>query len=166
MMNAEATPSGAASDREIVISRILDAPRELVWRAMTDPKLVVHWWGPHGFTTSIEEMDVRPGGVWKHTMIGPDGVQYPNRSVFREVVAPERIVYTHGGHREGGPGVSFESTWTFESEADGKTKLTMRIVFATAEKRDFIIKEFGAVEGGKQTLERLAEQLKSMRSDA
>ncbi len=153
------TPSSeSTADREIVISRVFDAPRELVWAAMTDPKQVVKWWGPRGFSTTIEEMDVRPGGTWKHVMRGPDGVNYPNLSVFQEVVKPERIVYSHGGHREGGPGVNFVATWSFEEEA-GKTRLTLRQVFPSVAERDFVAKEFGAIEGGKQTLERLSEHL-------
>ena len=85
------------STREIVISRIINAPRERVWGAWTDPKQVVNWWGPNGFSTTIHEMDVRPDGVWRHTMHGPDGKDYPNKSIFVEVVKPERIVYKHAG---------------------------------------------------------------------
>ena len=155
---SSSTPSDTA-DREILLTRTFDAPRELVWSAMTDPKHVVNWWGPRGFTTTIEEMDVRPGGAWKHTMRGPDGTNYPNHSIFREVVKPERIVYTHGGHREGGPGVSFVATWTFDALTAHQTRVTLRMVFPSAENRDFVIKEFGALEGGKQTLARLAEHL-------
>lgn len=143
------------SDREIRISRVFNAPRDLVWAAMTDPKQVVRWWGPVGFTTTIEEMDFRPGGTWRHVMHGPDGAKYPNRSVFKEIVPPERIVYTHGGAREGGPGVRFTATWTFEALEPFKTRLTIHQVFPTGEMRDFVINEFGAVEGGKQTLGRL-----------
>ncbi len=148
----------ASAEREIVISRIFDAPRELVWNAWTDPKHVVKWWGPRGFTTTIEEMDVRPGGVWRHTMHGPDGANYPNKSVFTEVVKHERIVFSHSGGKEGGPGANFQATWTFE-EQGGKTKLTMRMVFGSAQERNQVVKDFGAIEGGKQTLERLAEHL-------
>ncbi len=147
------------SDREILLSRVFHAPRELVWEAMTDPKHVVNWWGPRGFTTTIETMDFRVGGVWKHTMHGPDGANYPNKSVFREIVKPERIVYSHGGGREGGPGASFVATWTFEVVDAGRTKVTMRLVFASAGDRDFVVKEFGAIEGGQQTLMRLGEHL-------
>ena len=154
------------SDREIVISRVFDAPRELVWQAMTDPKHVVHWWGPRGFTTTTEEMDVRPGGAWKHVMIGPDGARYPNQSIFREVVKPERIVYTHGGGREGGRGATFVATWTFEALAAAKTRLTMRMVFPSPDDRDHVVKEYGAIEGGKQTLARLAEHLPRMNAPA
>ena len=152
------TPTEQHADNEIVITRLLDAPRELVWEAMTNPKHVVNWWGPRGFSTTIEVMDVRPGGIWKHVMHGPDGTNYPNKSIFKEVVKPERIVYTHGGSREGGPGVQFEATWTFEP-VDGKTKVTIRQVYPTAEMRNLIIKEYGAIEGGKQTLVRLAEEM-------
>jgi uncharacterized protein YndB with AHSA1/START domain len=89
-------PAEDTSAREIVIAREFNAPRELVWQAMTDPRHVVRWWGPRGFTTKIEHMDVRPGGTWEHTMRGPDGTEYPNKSLFQEVVKPERIVYSHG----------------------------------------------------------------------
>lgn len=151
-----------AADREIFVTREFNAPRELVWKAMTSPEHVVNWWGPRGFTTTIETMDVRPGGIWKHVMHGPDGTNYPNQSIFKEVVEPERIVYSHGGRREGGPGVSFVATWTFEALAANKTKVSIRMVFASAPDRDFVAKEFGAVEGAKQTLERLDEYLAKM----
>jgi len=149
---------GPSADREIVIARVFDAPRELVWEAWTNPQHVANWWGPVGFTTTIEEMDVRPGGVWKHVMRGPDGTEYPNHSVFQEVVKPERIVFANGGGRKGARGVNFVSTWTFEA-LDQQTKLTIRHVFATAEERDRVAREYGAVEGAKQTLGRLAEYL-------
>ncbi len=154
-------PIEDTSDREIIISRVFDAPRELVWEAWTDPKHVVHWWGPNGFTTTVQEMDVRPGGVWKHVMHGPDGTDYPNKSVFVEVVKPERIVYSHGGGKKGGPGAQFQATWTFVEQGD-KTQVTGRMVFKSAADRDQVVKEYGAIEGGKQTLQRLAEYLPKM----
>jgi uncharacterized protein YndB with AHSA1/START domain len=150
------------ADRELVITRIFDAPRELAWQAMTDPAHVVQWWGPRGFTTTIQVMDVRPGGVWTHVMHGPDGTDYPNHSVFQEVVYPERIVYAHGGHGPGGPEADFIATWTFEAIEDNKTRVTMRGVFPSAEARDAVVREYNALEGGKQTLERLAEHLPAM----
>ena len=156
------SPVAETADREIILTRVFDAPRELVWEAWTDPKHVVNWWGPRGFTTTIEKMDVRPGGVWKHVMHGPDGTDYPNSSVFKEVVKPERIVYSHGGGKKGGPGVHFVATWTFEALGD-KTKVTMHAIFPSAADRDFVVKEYGAIEGGKQTLERFAEYLVNMR---
>ena len=152
----------ATCNREIVISRVFDAPRELVWQAMSEPRHVVNWWGPRGFSTTTKRMDFRVGGVWEHTMHGPDGANYPNKSIFKEIVLHERIVYSHGGHRENGPGTSFVATWTFEDAGPGKTKLTIRQVFGSSDARDFTAKEFGAIEGGKQTLARLAEYLPTM----
>ncbi len=150
----------AVADREIVLSRLLDAPRELVWNAWTDPKQVVKWWGPNGFETTIDEMDVRPGGVWKHTFTGPDGSKYPNKSVFTEVVKYEKISYSHGGGKVGGPGAHFTSTWTFETVGK-KTRLTIHMVFDSAADKELVVREYGAVEGGKQTLGRLADLLES-----
>jgi uncharacterized protein YndB with AHSA1/START domain len=146
------------NDRLILITRVVDAPRELAWKAMTEAKHVIHWWGPRGFTTTIEKMDVRPGGTWKHVMHGPDGKDYPNHSVFKEVVEPERIVFIHG------PGTPFEATWTFDDAGGGKTLVSIRMVFPTAADRESIVREFGAIEGGKQTLERLSEHLPTMSS--
>ena len=147
------------SDREIIISRVFDAPREVVWEAMADPRQVVKWWGPRGFTTTIEEMNVKPGGIWKHVMRGPDGTEYPNRSIFTEVVKPERIVYTHSGGKKGGPEVQKVFTWTFDVVEGNKTRLTIRQLYPSAEARDLIVREYGAIEGAKQTLARLAEHL-------
>ena len=148
----------STADREIVITRTFDAPRELVWEAWTNPKHVVNWWGPNGFSTTIEKMDFRVGGVWKHVMHGPDGKDYPNKSVFTEIVKPERIKYSHGGGTKGKPGVQFDATWTFE--AVGKqTRLTIHQIFASAADRDMVVKTYGAIEGGKQTLARLADYL-------
>ncbi|HEY4301908.1 MAG TPA: SRPBCC family protein [Candidatus Didemnitutus sp.] len=156
-------PGNDTADREIVVAREFNAPRELVWEAWTNPEHVVHWWGPRGFNTTVEKMDVRPGGEWKHVMRGPDGAEYPNHSTFTEVVKPERIVYRHSGERKGGPRVNHTSTWTFESLGPKRARLTIRMVFATPADRDFIVREFGAVEGGKQTLGRLDEYLSGSR---
>src|SRR5271155_1876807 len=101
------------ADREIVITRVFDASPELVWSAWTDPKQIVHWWGPQGFTTTIREMDVRPGGIWDYTMHGPDGTDYPNQSVFIEVVKPQRNVYSLTGGKKDDRSVQIETTWTF-----------------------------------------------------
>jgi uncharacterized protein YndB with AHSA1/START domain len=129
--HAEATSS---SDREIVIDRVFDAPRELVFEAWTDAERVVQWWGPRSFTTTIDEMDVRPGGVWRFLMHGPDGTDYKNRVTFAEVAKPERLVYTHGP--EGQSVVKeFHVTVTFDEE-DGKTRVTLRMVFDSATGRE------------------------------
>jgi uncharacterized protein YndB with AHSA1/START domain len=150
-------------DREIFIARQFAAPRELVWEAMTNPKHVVNWWGPRGFSMTIEALDFRVGGEWKHVLRGPDGAIYPNHSVFKEIVKPERIIFSHGGKREGGPNVSFVSTWSFEKLAADKTRVSIRMVFPSVAERDFVVKEFGAIEGGQQTLERLEEYLPKMK---
>ena len=129
-------------------SRLLDAPRDLVFDAWTDPEQVVQWWGPRGFTTTTHEMEVKPGGVWRFVMHGPDGRDYQNKITYLEVVRPERLVYKHGGDEDPEP-VSFQTTVTFVAEGD-KTRVTMRAVFPTAEERDRVVKEYGAVEGGEQ----------------
>lgn len=150
--------TASTADREIVVSRVFDAPRELVWEAWTDPRHVVHWWGPNGFTTTVEKMEVRPGGVWQHVMHGPDGTDYPNKSVFTEVVKPERICFSHGGSKKGDPATQFEATWTFE--AIGKqTRLTIHMVFPSPADRDRVVRDYGALDGASQTLERLAAYL-------
>jgi len=153
------------SRREIVITRVFDAPREVVFEAMADPKRVAQWWGPRGFTTTIHEMDLRPGGTWRQTMHGPDGTDYPSKSVFLEVVKPERIVYRMEGGKKGEPAHQFESTWIFEAQGK-KTRLTLRMVFASAEVREMVVKEYNAIEGGQQTLSRLGEYLAKMQEDA
>jgi uncharacterized protein YndB with AHSA1/START domain len=159
--NTGTSPATDTQDREIEITRLFDAPRELVWNAWTDPVHIACWWGPNGFTTTIHEMDVRPGGVWRQTMHGPDGTDYPNESTFIEVVKPQRIVFSHTGGKKGDPAVQFQSTWTFESEGE-KTRLTLRMVFASAAAREFVVKRHRAMEGGNQTLGRLADYLASM----
>jgi uncharacterized protein YndB with AHSA1/START domain len=112
--NSAAYAGAMPSERELVFTRVFDAPRALVWKAWTDPQHVARWWGPNGFTTTTEVMDVRPGGEWKHTMHGPDGKDYPNKKVYLEAVKPERLVYLHGGGKEGELAVNFETTVTFE----------------------------------------------------
>lgn len=146
------------TEREIVITRVFNAPRERVFEAWTDPKCIAQWRGPRGFTTTIDEMDVRPGGVWRFVMHGPDGVDYQNRIVYEEIVRPERLVYQHSSDQEDDPG-QFQVTVTF-GEEDDKTRLTMRMLFQSTAEREKNV-EFGAIEGGKQTLDRLAEHLAS-----
>lgn len=151
-MNERNTDATGTADREILTTRVVDAPREHVFEAWTDPKHVAQWWGPDGFTTTIQEMDVRPGGVWRSVMHGPDGVDYKNKSVFNEIAKPERLVYSHVS------GPAFRMTVTFD-EQGGKTTLTMRMLFETAAERDKAVKVFGVVEGAKQTLARLEQHV-------
>ena len=143
-------------ERELFIERLFDAPRELVFDAWTDPEGIGQWWGPRGFTTTVHEMDVRPGGIWRFTMHGPDGTDYQNRVVYREVVPPERLVYDHGAE-EGSDFTPFHVTIGFADE-DGTTRLTMQVRFASPEHLKTAI-DYGAREGGFETLERLAEYL-------
>jgi uncharacterized protein YndB with AHSA1/START domain len=142
------------ADRELVVTRVLDAPRELVWKAWTTPEHIAQWWGPRGFTNTIETMDVRPGGAWKFVMHGPDGTNYPNHSVFVEVVRPERIVFDHIAP-------NFRATATF-TELGGRTRLEWKMLFAQAKDLQLVVKRHGADEGLRQNVDKLAEYLKAM----
>lgn len=144
------------SDRELVMTRIFDAPRELVFKAWTEREHIDQWWGPTGFRNETLAMEVRPGGMWRYIMHGPDGVDYPNRVVYSEVVAPERLVYRHGSDIDNDP-AAFQVTVTFAAQGN-QTHLTMRMVFTTVAQRQEVIR-YGAVEGGQQTLGRLAAYL-------
>ena len=146
--------------RSIIGTRVFDAPRELVWTAWTDPKHLAQWWGPNGFSTTTSAFDMRPGGVWRFVMHGPDGRDYQNRITFDEIVRPERIVYRHSGGEDVEP-VQFTQTVTFE-DVGGKTRLTWRGVFPSAAERERVIKEYGADKGLVQTLSRLGEYLATM----
>jgi uncharacterized protein YndB with AHSA1/START domain len=148
----------STADREMAFTRVFDAPRKMVWEAWTDPEQVSLWWGPRGFTTTIVAMDVKAGGEWRLVMHGPDGTDYPNKSVFTDVVPYERLGFKVSGGKRGGPAAQFEMTATFADEG-AKTRLTMRMVFVSAEARDQNVREYGSIEGAKQTLERLAEHL-------
>lgn len=148
-------PAPEPAANEIVTTRTFDAPRALVFEAWTRPEHVDRWWGPDGFETVTEHMDVHPGGEWRYTMRHPRYGTYPNRVVYREVVPPERLVLDHdsGSGDEADPHAFRLVVW-FE-ERSGQTVVTMRHVFPSAEKRAQA-KRFGAVEGARQTLEHLA----------
>jgi len=145
------------AEREIVTTRVFDAPRELVFAAFKDPQHISNWWGPNGFTTTTYEMDVRPGGQWLFTMHGPDGTDHPNRVRYTEVRAPELLAYDHDAGADRPDFEPFKVWVTFETE-DGKTRVTLRLLAATRERRDWMAK-FGAIEGAHQTLARLAAHL-------
>ena len=136
------------ADRELIITRVLNAPRELVWEVWTKPEHIKNWWGPNGFTNTINAMEVKPGGCWDFVMHGPDGTDYKNKSIYKEIVKPERIVFEHitGPH--------FTTTVTF-AEQGKKTLLTWRMLFDTAEQLQQVIKTFKADEGLKQNIEKL-----------
>jgi uncharacterized protein YndB with AHSA1/START domain len=159
-MNPPDDDAANTADREITTTRVLDASRDLVFEMWTNPNHVAQWWGPHGFTTTVQEMDVRPGGVWRLVMHGPDGKDYKNKIVFIEVVKPERLVYKHTPEKDTEP-VSFQVTVTF-AEQGSKTRLTVQMLFPSAAARDHVIKKYGAAEGLNQTLSRLEELLAKM----
>lgn len=147
-------------DREIRLTKEFDAPRELVFEAWTKPEKIGQWWGPNGFSTTTDKMNFEVGGEWIFTMHGPDGTDYPNHIVYTEIKNPERIKYDHYGHKdENGDPPHFKSTIIFEDLGE-RTRISMRMLFPTAEKRNEAA-EFGAIEGGKQTLSHLAEYLAS-----
>jgi uncharacterized protein YndB with AHSA1/START domain len=147
------------SRREILVTRVFDAPRELVFKAWTDPKHLAHWWGPNGFSITTSEMDFKPGGVWRFVMDGPDGRDYQNEQVYVEIAESERLVYRHASDPQ------FLMTVTFADDG-GKTKLTARMVFESAGLRDKTVKACGAVEGLRQTLGRLGEYVTQMKGSS
>ena len=162
-----------ADGREIVFTRIIDAPRELVFKAWTEPKHLAQWWGPRGMTNPVCEVDLRPGGAYRIVMRSPDGVDYPVRGVYLEIVESERLVFTIAAHdhpaewqdrlnqyrpkEDAGPDLKQVWTVTFE-EHDGKTKLPTRNRFESVADRDGA-RKMGHAEGAAQSLDRLAEHL-------
>ena len=143
------------ADREVVITCILNAPRELVWEAWTNPKHIVNWWGPDGFTTTIEKMDFRVGGEWRYMMIGPDGTRYPNHMVYKEITPPSKLVSDHGD----GERVWFEVSVTLQ-ETGSSTLVTLRQLFPSKQSRDEVVEKSGAIEGGKQHFAKLEAYIK------
>src|SRR5215470_17814237 len=157
--SAEAVLSQWALDREIVLSRVIDAPRDLVFSAWCDPKHLLLWFGPAGFKIENKEIDVRVGGLWRFDMIAPDGMRFPNRMLFRRIEPPHLIEIDHGSDKDDDPGL-FRVTVTFDTQGDGKTVLTLRQLHPTKAQRDAAI-GFGAVEFGYQTLDKLARHVDS-----
>ena len=149
------------SDREIVGSRIMDAPPELVFKAYTDPDLIPRWWGPRRYATTVDKMDVRPGGVWRFVHRAADGGEYAFNGVYREIVPPKRLVYTF--NYEGAPGHEAVETVTFEEAEGGKTRMTDHLLFETREERDGMLNS-GMEEGAAETIDRLAELLKELQA--
>ncbi len=172
---AETRKSSAteSAEKEFVITRVFNAPRELVWKAWTESERMAHWWGPRSFTNPVCELDGRSGGPYRIVMRGADGAEYPLKGVYREIVEPEQLVMTmdcsehpaawhdlvkpNRQKGEDNPAGGMLSTVTFE-ELDGKTKLTVRTRFSSAAVRDAMLK-MGMTEGWSQSLERLTEIL-------
>ena len=140
------------AERELVVTRIIDAPRALVFKAWTQPEHIARWWGPQGFTTIHCDMDIRVGGAYRFGMRSPDGTEHWKRGVFRDIVEPERVVFSFAWEdAQGEPGHELLTTVTFEAVGE-KTRLTLRQgVFETCEGRD------GHVSGWTSCFERFAE---------
>jgi uncharacterized protein YndB with AHSA1/START domain len=145
--------------RSIIGVREFEAPHDLVFSAWTDPRHLAQWWGPNGFTTTTHSFDLRPGGVWCFVMHGPDGRDYQNRITFDEVMPPERIVYRHGG--DDVEPVQFKATVIFE-DIGGRTRMTWRGDFPSADERNRVIKEYHADQGLVQTMARLGDYVSSI----
>jgi uncharacterized protein YndB with AHSA1/START domain len=149
------TANNDTANRELIISRLLNAQRELVWKVFTEPEHIKNWWGPDGFTNTIFKMDVRPGGVWEFIMHGPDGTDYKNKSTFLEIIKPEKLSFEHIAP-------NFTATITFEKH-DNKTLLTWRMLFENAEELTKVVKVFKADEGLKQNITKLEAYLESVK---
>jgi uncharacterized protein YndB with AHSA1/START domain len=146
-----------SGDRELVGTHVFNAPRNLVWKMWTDRYHVAQWWGPKGFRTTIHQMDVRPGGEWRFIMHGPDGRDYHNRVIFREVQKPDRLVYENSPDKDTEP-VRFVTTVTLTEEG-ASTRVRVHMLFPTAAERDHNVKTYGSVEGLREHLGRLGEYI-------
>jgi uncharacterized protein YndB with AHSA1/START domain len=144
-------------DREIVLTRLVDASREAVFRAWTDPSEIVQWFGPDGMSIVTHEIDIRVGGIWRFDMVAPDGTRYGNRMEFLRIERPALIEVTHGEDAVDDPG-RFRMLVSFDEQSNGKTVVTLRQMHPSKSQRDNKI-GFGAVEYGAQTLNKLAAHL-------
>jgi uncharacterized protein YndB with AHSA1/START domain len=149
-------------DREIVITREFDAPRDLVFKVMTDPKLIPSWWGPRRFTTTVDKMDVRPGGKWRFVHKAADGGTHGFRGEYKEIKPPERIVWTF--EWEGLPGHISVETLELE-DIGGRTRMTATAVYANTEDRDGMFAS-GMETGARETYDRLDEVLAQQKKAA
>lgn len=141
-----------AAERSLTISRLLNAPVTLVWEVFTKPEHIKNWWGPSGFTNTIFTMDVRPGGEWDFIMHGPDGTDYKNKSIYKEIIPLKSIVFDHVS------GPKFTTTINFEKQGD-KTLVTWNMLFNTKAEFEQVIKTFKADEGLKQNIAKLENYL-------
>ena len=134
-MAAASSPAVGSADRELVVTRLIDAPRRLVFRAWTEPEQVARWWGPQGFVTTHCDMDIRPGGAFRCCMRSPEGTDYWKRGVYREIVEAERIAFTFAWEdADGKPGHELLTTVTFADEG-ARTRLTLhQAEFETVER--------------------------------
>lgn len=152
-MTAELDPA-----RILRVERLVGAPVDLVFEMFTDARHLDAWWGPDGFRNETHELDFSVGGLWRYTMHGPDGKDWPNWIRYREITQPTRIAYEHGG--EMGEAAHFDGIITLDAEG-AETRVTLTLIFQTTEARDATLK-FGAVDGGNQTLARLDAYARAM----
>jgi uncharacterized protein YndB with AHSA1/START domain len=146
--------------QEVVITRVFDAPREVVFATFTDPELIPRWWGPGNFTTTVEAMDLRPGGLWRYVQRDAEGNEYAFHGVYHDVTAPDRLVYTF--EYEGEPGHVLLETVTLDGEG-GRTKVTDLVVFSTVEDRDAALAS-GMREGAAESMDRFAVLVESLKA--
>ncbi len=139
------------ANRELRITRLLQARIELVWEVWTDPAHIIRWWGPDGFKTTIHKMDIVEGGEWLLTLHGPDGKNYPNRSIFKEIHPMTKIVFQHFNP-------AFITTVTFK-DLGANTELNWHMLFDTQELYDAVVKAHKADEGLKQNVAKLETYL-------
>lgn len=148
------------TEKEMIFSRVINAPRELVFDVWTIQEHVEKWWGPNGFTTTSKKFELSPGGEWLFTMHGPDGTDFPNKIVFMEIDRPGKLVYRHSDD-EGVVPVKFHVEVTFE-DSGGKTLITMHSIFEEAEMLAKVTEEYGAYEGAIQHLARMRDYIKML----
>ena len=144
--------SNDSTNRELRISKVFDVPIEVMWRAWTDTTEIAQWWGPNGFTNEIKKMDFREGGEWLLNMRGTDGKNFPNKSIFREIVPNKKIVFQHFNP-------NYLATVTFAPK-ENQTLLDWTMLFETVELFDIVVKTFKADEGFKQNAEKLENFLR------
>ena len=143
----------STADRELIISRVLNAPVDLVWEVWTNPEHLKNWWGPNGFTNTIHLMDLKVGGEWNLTMHGPDGANYKNKSVFKEIVKHSKIVFEHFAPK-------FTATIAFEPQGE-KTLIKWHMLFDSKEEFLQVVKAHKADEGLKQNIDKLNHYLQT-----
>ncbi|WP_214041304.1 SRPBCC family protein [Methanoculleus sp.] len=158
---AETSLIAEPGKQDVVISRVFDAPRDLVFKACTDPELISQWWGPKAFTTTVDAMDVRPGGTWRYVQRGAGGEDYGFHGAYHDVTPPERLIYTF--EFEPMPGHVALETVTLE-DLDGRTKVTDRVVYQTVEDRDGTLQS-GMEEGMNETMDRFTELVEEMQKE-
>jgi len=146
----------STENKGLFLKRTLNAPIDLVWEAWTQPEHIANWWGPNGFTNTISKMDMRTGGEWNLVMHGPDGTDYDNKCVFREVVQNKKIVYEHINWPK------FLATVEFDAQGE-QTQMTWKMEFESEEEFIQVVKKHGAEEGQKQNVVKLDAYLQNMK---